>query len=60
MATEKQSIPEPLPEILEMILSHLDELSGKEAALVCPNFYQHVCYSNNRRPQILNLYFTVS
>lgn len=60
MASEKKSIPEPLPEILEMILGHLDEKCGKEAALVCPSFYKHICFSHSSRPQFLNLGTTVS
>lgn len=56
MANEVNSILEYPAEIVEMILSHLDMKKCKIVALVCPTFYEHVCY----RPQRLLLRENVS
>lgn len=36
-----------LPEIREVILSHLDAESRKEAVLVCLEFYEIICHQKS-------------
>lgn len=45
-------------EILEDIFSHLDMKSSKEAILVCPSFYEPICYAQKNKPQCLVMYET--
>lgn len=48
-------ILDQLPEMLEMILGHLDMMFGKEAALVCRTFYEHICRAQRNRSQRLDI-----
>lgn len=60
MESEVKSLLEQPREILELILGHLDTKASKEAALVCPYFYEMICYSRRKKLQSLSLYNEVS
>lgn len=55
MTTDNSILKHPW-EILEMILGHLDDsASSKQAALVCPKFYEVICCIRRKKPQALYL-----
>lgn len=60
MTNEVELVVELPREIWEMILSHLDMESSKEAALVSPTMYERVCYSQKNKRQCLDFWRGVS
>lgn len=60
MSSQVPPLLDLLPVNVETILRHLDEDASKEAALICQDFHEHICYLRGRKSQIMNLCDKVS